>query len=588
MNRPTLLLALAAGLLTPTSVGAQWGNPARARLQDLIEDLWRLERVENPLVATDAGDHRYNARLPSVAKEDEYRRAEMRRAFLKRLRAINRRRLAPDDQVTYDVFLRHLDDQIADFEFGAYVLRVNADYGFHMTFADLPGHVPLFTAQDYDNYIARLRAFRTYMDQNVALMRLGMERGFTVPRAALQGYEATITPHVVDDPEQSVFWAPFETFPVGVPERERAGLREAGRAAITDSVIPAYRTFLDFMTREYIPGARTTISASELPNGEAYYQLLVRRYTTLDLTPDSIHTIGVSEVERIRAEMDQVIREIGFEGDFAAFLRFLRTDPRFYAKTPDDLLREASWIAKRMDGKLPSLFRSLPRLPYGVEPVPAHAAPKSAAGRYIPASRGGKRAGSYWLNTHMLESRPLFALEALTLHEAVPGHHLQIALAQELRGLQALRSLGAAAAFIEGWGLYAERLGLEAGFYTDPYRNFGRLSSEMWRACRLVVDTGIHALGWTREHAMQYLEANTALSLHEIRTEVDRYVSWPGQALSYKLGELTIRELRREAEHALGARFDVRAFHDAVLRNGEVPLPVLEEQVRAWVRSGGP
>jgi uncharacterized protein (DUF885 family) len=310
----------------------------------------------------------------------------------------------------------------------------------------------------------------------------------------------------------------------------------------------------------------------------------VRSFTTLEVTPEEVHQIGRGEVARIHTEMETVMRKTGFGGDFAAFLAFLRTDPRFYAKTPDQLLKEAAWIAKRMDGKLPSLFGRLPRLPYGVEPVPAHLAPKYTAGRYVQAPIDGTRAGTYWVNTHALESRPLYALEALTLHEAVPGHHLQIALQQELQGLPAFRKVAGVGAYIEGWGLYSERLGLEAGFYTDPYSDFGRLTYEMWRACRLVVDTGVHALGWTRQQAIDFLAGNTALSLHEVGTEVDRYISWPGQALAYKMGELKIRELRAYAEKELGVRFDVRAFHDAVLAHGPVPLTVLDEQVRAWVK----
>ena len=582
--------ALAAILLVSVAArhaAAQTAGDPRTRLHALFDTAWAFELREDPLLATEVGDHRFNDRLPAVTKEDEARRARARRGFLERLRAIDRSRLAPGDRVSYDIFQRQLEDRVRDFEFGAYVLTLTADYGFHMGFADLPNRVPLLTTRDYENYIARLRAFPAYLAEHIALMREGLSRGFTPPRVTLEGYESTVSGHVVDDPARSVFHRPFEALSVGVPEADRARLVAAGRAAIADAVIPGYRAFLEFMTREYIPGARATLGASALPGGDAYYRFLVRRYTTLAVTPDSVHKIGLAEVARIRAEMEAVVRGTGFQGDFAAFLRFLRTDPQFYARTAEDLLREASWIAKRMDGRLPSLFKTLPRLPYGVEPVPPHIAPKFTAGRYVPAPVGSTRAGTYWVNTHALESRPLYALEALTLHEAVPGHHLQIALAQELEGLPAFRRFGVVTAFTEGWGLYAERLGLEAGFYTDPYRNFGRLTYEMWRACRLVIDTGVHALGWTREQALEYLAANTALSLHEVRTEIDRYISWPGQALAYKMGELKIRELRREAERALGARFDVRAFHDAVLKNGEVPLSVLEEQVRAWVRELG-
>ncbi len=312
------------------------------------------------------------------------------------------------------------------------------------------------------------------------------------------------------------------------------------------------------MKREYVPGARASTAASSLPRGREYYAHLVKSFTTLDVTPDEVYETGRREVARIRAEMEEVIRKTGFQGNFAAFLNTLRTDPRFYAKTPEELLKQAAYIAKTMDGKLPSLFGRLPRLPYGVEPVPAHLAPKYTGGRYVEAPVGGTRAGTYWVNTYALETRPLYTLESLTLHEAVPGHHLQIALQQELTGLPEFRRFASEGAFVEGWALYAERLGLEAGFYKDPYSDFGRLTYEMWRACRLVVDTGMHAKGWTRQEAMEYLEDNTALSLHEVQTETDRYISWPAQALCYKMGELKIRALRREAEEALGERFDVR------------------------------
>jgi uncharacterized protein (DUF885 family) len=352
-----------------------------------------------------------------------------------------------------------------------------------------------------------------------------------------------------------------------------------------DGVVAGYAKLLDFTLDEYVPGARSTLGASELPGGEAYYAQRIRHFTTLDLAPEEIHEIGEREVARIRAEMEQIVREVGFEGGFAAFLDFLRTDPRFYAGTAEELLMRASTIAKRMDAQLPSLFKTLPRLPYGVAPVPDHLAPKYTGGRYVPAPQGGTQPGYYWVNTYALASRPLYVLEALTLHEAVPGHHLQISLANELEDLPSFRRHLYLSAFGEGWGLYSEWLGLEAGFYTDPYSDFGRLTYEMWRACRLVVDTGLHALGWTRDQAMDFLASNTALSLHEVETETDRYISWPAQALAYKLGELEIKELRREAEAALGERFDIREFHDAVLGSGSVPLPVLERIVRRWIET---
>jgi len=321
-----------------------------------------------------------------------------------------------------------------------------------------------------------------------------------------------------------------------------------------------------------------------LPNGHAFYEQRVQYYTTLNLSVEEIHQTGLEEVARIRKEMDEIIKSLGFKGDFQAFLRFLRTDPRFYPKSAEALLKEAAYLAKRMDAKLPALFKTLPRLPYGVEPVPEHLAPKYTTGRYVGPALGSTEPGYYWVNTYALEQRPLYVLAALTFHEAVPGHHLQISLARELENVPDFRRFSYISAFGEGWGLYSEWLGLEAGFYTDPYSNFGRLTYEMWRACRLVVDTGLHAMGWSRQQALNYLAANTALSIHEVTTETDRYISWPGQALSYKLGELKIKELRRKAEAELGDKFDVREYHDAVLRNGAVTLPILAEEIQAYIK----
>jgi uncharacterized protein (DUF885 family) len=423
------------------------------------------------------------------------------------------------------------------------------------------------------------------MRQRIELMSEGLEAGMSVPRVTLEGYEATIDAHVVESPEESVFYAPFARFPVGVPESEREKLRESGLEAVMEAAVPAYRSFLDFFESTYRPRARTTLGASELPRGPEYYRFLIRQFTTLDLTAEEVHQTGLREVERIDREMREVLSQVEFEGDFASFLEFLRTDPRFYPKSAEELLKEASYIAKRMDAKLPSLFKTLPRLPYGVAPVPDHIAPKYTAGRYVGPAMGSNNPGYYWVNTYKLESRTLYTLEALTLHEAVPGHHLQNALRMELEGLPEFRRFSGIGAYGEGWGLYSERLGLEAGFFTDPYSNFGRLTYEMWRACRLVVDTGIHAMGWTREQAIDYLASRTALSLHEVTTEIDRYISWPGQALSYKMGEIKIRELRKRAEEALGTKFDLREFHDEILLEGPVPLPVLDSKIEAYIRS---
>ena len=554
-----------------------------AKLHDLFHREWEQRLKESPLFATSVGRNEYNDRLDSMRQADLERQAEAARKLLAELDAIDRGKLTPEDQINADIFRNQLEDGLREHELGTYQMPFNADSGFHTNFAMLPTQVPLATVKDYENYIQRLRAVPRYMEEEIELMRLGIRRGFTVPRAVLDGYEETISSHVVDDPAKSVFYRPFDKFPATIPASEHERLRKAGRDAVLTGAVAGYRSFLDFYRQEYLPKARPTIAAADLPDGRAFYAQQVRRYTTLDISPEEVHRIGLAEVERIQKEMQEVIRGVGFKGDFAAFLQFLRTDPRFYAKTPEDLLKEAAYIAKKADGILPALFGRIPRLPYTVQPVPDHLAPKYTSGRYVDPPEGGTQPGIYWVNIYKPETRPLYNLEALTLHEAVPGHHFQISISRELGELPEFRRFSYLSAFGEGWGLYSERLGLEAGFYTDPYSNFGRLTYEMWRACRLVVDTGMHTMGWTRQQAMDYMGTRTALTLHEVETEIDRYISWPGQALAYKMGEIKIRELRQRAEKELGDRFDVRQFHDVVLGSGSVPLNVLETNVERYI-----
>ncbi len=585
MRRFSTLLLLVVATLTSLPAAAE---DEAARLHALFDQEWEWRLQQYPRMATNVGRHEWNDQLAAMSLSAHRRRAEARLAFLTRLAGIDRSQLSNADQINYDMFKRQLELSIQDYQFGGYQMPINADSGFHSSFARLATRVPLKTASDYENYIARLNGIKTYFEEQILAMRGGIKTGMTLPKVVLKGIEQTIDAHIVDDPTKSGFWKPFEEFPSSVPEADRERLQAAGRQAIAESAIPAYQTFYDFMVDEYVPAARETLGAIDLPNGKAYYQTEIQRYTTLDLTPDEIHQIGLDEVARIRAEMEAIIEEVGFEGTFAEFLQFLRTDEQFYPKSAEELLRLAAHICKRMDAKLPSLFKTLPRLPYGVEPVPDSIAPKYTAGRYVGAPIGGTQPGYYWVNTYALESRTLYTLEALSLHEAVPGHHLQNALSQELEGLPNFRRYSYISAFGEGWGLYSEWLGLEAGFYTDPYSNFGRLTYEMWRACRLVVDTGVHAKGWSREQVRDFLASNTALALHEVETETDRYISWPAQALSYKLGEIKIKELRRRAEAELGTAFDVREFHDAILLNGSVPLPVLEGQIERFIAERRP
>lgn len=560
-------------------------NPATRALHRLFQEDWEFTLREDPLFATRVGDDRYNDRLPSVTVADFERQLARHREFLQRLRAIPRSALRPADRLNYDIFERLKRNLIEEYEYRAYFLPITHISGFHIEFPELPRNVPLRTARDYENYIARLRAFRTYTDQHIELLRTGLQAGYALPRHIVEFIEPTLRPHIVEDPEQSTLFEPFRSFPSTVPEGERGRLAEAGRAAIRESVVPAYRAFLEFIKNEYLPKSRTTIAVSDLPNGAAYYRHRIRQETTLDLPPEEIHRIGLEEVRRIRGEMEAILQKVGFRGSLKEFLEFLRTDPCFYVDTPEQLLKEVSYVLKRMDGELPRLFRTLPRTPYGIRPVPDYLAPRTTTAYYMPPPGDGSRAGFYYVNTYNLKSRPLYEIEALSLHEAVPGHHLQIALQQELQDLPPFRRFMGFTAFVEGWALYAERLGLEVGFYQDPYSDFGRLSFEMWRACRLVVDTGIHALGWSRQQAIDFMAENTALTLHNIEAEVDRYIVWPGQALAYKMGELKIRELRRRAEEALGPAFDVREFHDVVLRNGAIPLDVLEGIVDDYIRS---
>ncbi|WP_412067909.1 DUF885 domain-containing protein [Rubrivirga sp. IMCC43871] len=586
-------LALVLALLTSsTLIGFACAVPARAQsaatvaddaLASLVDDWWGWRLAEDPLFASYVGERAHADRLPDVAPQAVAARAQAADAYLRRLDAIDADALVGEDRITARILRTLLADVRDAARFRAERTPITASDGFHVAFTRLPNQMPATTVAEVENYLARLLAWPGYVDAQIANLRAGLASGHTVPAVAISGLPATASAHVVDAPEASVFWAPFAALPATIPEPERERLAQAGREAISQAVVPGYRTLAAFLQDEYLPGARETIGLSDTPDGEAAYAWRVRQFTTLDTTPQAVHAVGLAEVERVRAEMDAVIAEVGFEGSFDDFLTFLRTDPQFVAESPEALLREGAWIAMQMNARLPQLFGRLPRLPYTVAPVPDFLAPTFTAGFYVEPPAGGRVPGVYWINTYDLASRPTWALEALTFHEAVPGHHLQIALAQELDHLPAFRRALVLTAYEEGWGLYAESLGAEAGFYTDPYRRFGRLTYEMWRACRLVVDTGMHAFGWSRQQARDYLADRTALSELEVRTEVDRYIAWPGQALGYKMGELTIRRVRTEAEAALGPRFDVRAFHDEVLGHGELPMGVLEAVVRDWI-----
>ena len=500
------------------------------------------------------------------------------------LDAVDATKLSDENQINLSIIRAQVQNSVDEYVFNAHYMPLTSEYGFHSGLSYIVNSSQYKKERDLETYLARLAQIPRFFGQNIYWMKKGLETGLTQPKAVLEGYEDSISTYIVDDVTQSEFYKPFLANTASLSESDFYALQQRAKVVLKNKVIPAYKGYLTFFTEQYQPGARTSIGISETPNGKAFYKNRAKHYTTTDMTPKEIHELGLKEVARIRGEMEAVIKEVGFKGSFAEFIHFLRTDPQFYATTPEQLLKEASYIAKKMDAQLPKLFHTLPRKPYGVAPVPASIAPKYTTGRYSGSNRDDE-AGYYWVNTYALDKRPLYVLEALTLHEAVPGHHLQISLNAELENLPSYRRDAYLSAFGEGWGLYSEYLGLEAGFYQDPYSRFGRLTYEMWRAARLVVDTGMHMYGWSRERAMNFMSENTALSLHNVKTETDRYISWPAQALSYKIGELTIKRLRVEAEQALGPNFDIREFHHQVLRHGSVPLSVLETQVRLYIKN---
>jgi len=575
-----LLAALAALAITfAAEVRAQ-----DATLDALMADYWDYYLEEYPVAATRAGIDGFNDRLGRVTPDAlaEARAAET--AFLRRLADIDVTSLSEQGRLNAELFDWVLRDAIEARDLGLERIPFNTFSGFYMEALTASSGVRMDSADDYRDYLARMRDIPRWFAENIANMQRGAETGFVLPRIVIEGVLPTLRSQLKDRPEDSSFYEPFETVSGKLGAEEAAELEAAARQVIADDVFPAFESLVEFLESEY--PASATIGASELENGKAYYEFQIRRYTTLtDIDADEIHATGLAEVARIRREMDAIIGEVGFDGDFDSFTEFLRTDPQFYAETPEALLKEAAWIAKRIDYRLPGFFGKLPRQPYGIVPVPDEIAPNYTTGAYYGAPLGGEHGGAYWVNTHALDQRPLYELPALTLHEAVPGHHLQGALALEMdEGPEFRRDLYFSA-FGEGWALYTERLGVEMGIYRTPYEHFGRLSYEMWRACRLVVDTGMHAKGWTRDEAIRFMTRNTGLSEGNIRAEIDRYISWPGQALAYKLGELEIRELRSRAETALGDAFDLREFHDAVLANGALPLAMLEGVVEAYIES---
>jgi uncharacterized protein (DUF885 family) len=518
------------------------------------------------------GENQPAGYLPKVDPATQRARADYLKRVLAELDAIPAAQLSAGERVNAGVLRTILNASVSDARFREWEMPVNSDSNF-WTYLDERN--PLDDADAYRRYIARMRDIPRYFDEQVANLQAGLKRGFTPPQVTLVGREGSIASFIKTEPQDSSFYAPFKQMPSNIFAADAARLQAEAKAAIAQAVIPAYRKLLSFWLSEYVPGARRTVAARELPDGDAYYRAEIREYTTLDQSPEEIHQLGLKEVARIEADMQKTMRDSGFKGSFAQFLTFLRIDPQFIARTPDELLGVSAYAAKRVDGKLADYFELLPRRRFTIIPVPDALAP------FYTSGRGGL--DSCQMNTYNLAVRPLYNIPALTLHECVPGHSFQAALAAEGRSLPRFRRNIYFSGYGEGWGLYVEYLGIEMGIYRNPYERFGQQSYEMWRAARLVIDTGIHRYGWFRQQAIDYLAGHTALSTHEVETEVDRYISWPGQALSYKLGELTIRRLRAKAETELGTRFDIRKFHDMFLSLGSVPLPELEAQVDAFI-----
>jgi uncharacterized protein (DUF885 family) len=575
-----LLLAGAASLpgaawaQSPPAVQAPAPTAADIKLRARYNGYSAWAAKEGGYFETADGEQKQADYLPRVDAATQAQQASHLQDLLNQLNAIPVAQLSPDGRVNAAVFRTVLENSLIEAKYRTFEMPFNSDSSF-WTYLDEDHQ--LRDAAEYQRYIARMRQIPRYFDEQIANMRAGIARGFTVPKATLTGRDKSIEAFTAATPEKTPFYKAFERMPSTIPAAEQAALRKQGEAAIADAVMPAYAKLLSFYRTEYYPRARTTVSAKDLPDGDAFYRSQVREYTTTDLSPEEIHKIGLEEVDRIQAAMLKTMRDSGFKGTFPEFLEFLRTDPQFIAKTPDELLGVSAYVAKRVDGVIGDHFGLLPRKRFGIIPVPDALAP------FYTSGRGG--VDNCMMNTYNLPVRPLYNIPVLTLHECIPGHSFQGALAQEQKGLPVFRRHIYFSGSGEGWGLYSEWLGDELGIYRTPYEKFGQLSYDMWRAARLVIDTGIHRYGWSRQQAIDYLASHTALSQHEVETEVDRYISWPGQALAYKLGELTILKIRHEAETTLGSRFDERKFHDTLLGLGSVPLDVLEDQMRAWIRS---
>jgi uncharacterized protein (DUF885 family) len=578
-------VALAAGMLLVALVQpaarAQQGDEG-ARLHAFFAAEWERGLRESPEGASFEGDTRFNDRWTDASLEAIAAREAADREALARIRDIDRSRLSPADQLNYDTWVWLQEKSVERQRFREYLQPIGHQGGVQ-TADGIAEALRFASVKDYRDWLARMQALPTVIDQTMVLMREGVKARNLPPRVLMQRVPAQIAAQIVDDPEKSPFYRAFTRFPASVPESERAALQAEAKRTIVERIVPAYRRLLAYFEKDYLPKARSGIAVADQPDGKAYYDFLAASYTTTDLTADQIHEIGLKEVARIRAEMEKIKAEVGFQGTLAEFFTHLRTDPRFFEKTPEALLQRYRAISKLIDPELVKVFRTIPRQPYGVRPIPDNIAPDTTTAYYQQGASDGSRAGFYYVNLYKPESRPTWEMIPLSLHEAVPGHHFQFARGLELPDAPMFRRTAYFVAYGEGWGLYAEQLGYDMGLYDDPYDRMGQLAYEMWRAVRLVVDTGMHAKGWSREQAIAYFKDNAPKAELDIVNEIDRYIGTPGQALAYKIGQLKISELRARAAAALGPKFDVRDFNDAVLETGSVPLATLEQHIDAWI-----
>jgi len=578
-----MVLALIVGLASASFALAQstTDSPQAKSLHSLFDTTWKHQLAFYPHYASILGYREWNSKWPDLTPANLKAHNEQVLQFAKQLAAIDRAPLSAEDQLNYDLFSRVLDEEQQSFKLHLYLIPLTQREGIQTT-DQLADSIHFDTVQDYEDWITRLKTFPVYMDQTLALLQAGLNEGIKHSKVTMERLPGQIDKQLVL-PEQSGYYTPFRHFPNSIAIADQQRLAAAGREAISNSVLPAFRKMKQFFVANYVPNCYDQVGIWQWPNGAETYAYYAHRFTTTNLSPEQIHEIGLSEVKRIRGEMETLKTQTGFKGSMAEFFTFLRTDPQFYYKTGDELLEASRALAKRIDPTLVRLFRKLPRTPYGVQPIPMLIAPDTTAAYYFWPAADGSRAGTLFVNVYKPETRPKWEMMALTLHEGVPGHHLQIALGQELTDVPEFRRFGNFTAFIEGWGLYSESLGDEVGLYDDPYSRFGMLTYQMWRAVRLVIDTGMHYKHWTRKQAIDYFMDNAARNELDVTNEVDRYIAWPGQALAYKIGELKIRELRARATQQLGPKFDVREFHDVLLGSGAIPLDVLENKVNEWI-----